>query len=63
MMENKETDIKPCDIHRVVCSASNKKPINHKNSKYCTYQGECYQTLACQARQKKLCTHFDSSVK
>ena len=40
-------------------SISDKKPINQKNSKYCTYQGECYQTIACRAGCKKLCTHFN----
>lgn len=52
-----------CTIDGVVCSTSGKKPINHSNSKYCTYQGECYQTIACRAGGKKLCTHFDLSVK
>ncbi len=59
--ENSNTK-QPCTVDSVV-STSDKKQINHKNSKYCTYKGECYQTIACRAGGKKLCTHFDLSVK
>ena len=57
-MENKETDIKPCDIHRVVCSALIKGPINHKNSKYCTYQGECLSKISLSSETKKVMYSF-----
>jgi len=60
--KNSKTE-QTCTIDSVVCSTSDKKPINHNNSKYCTYQGECYQTIAYRAGCKKLCTHFDLSVK
>ena len=33
--------------------------INHNNGKYCTYKGECYQTIACRAGGKKLCRYHN----
>jgi len=41
----------------VVSGSASNPVVNEKNSPYCTYNGDCYQTIACRAGGKKLCKH------